>query len=121
VNVDERLSAIFSGLDARPGFNARLLDRLQVEIAAEAQRAEEARRQEQLRYRVARQQLRPWKQVLGRWVTLETVGIAVLAAIIVTTAWSTDQIREAAPLILTGVGLLLACTPVIAPLLRKLP
>lgn len=121
MNVDQRLSAVFSGLDARPGFNERLLDRLQVEIAAEAQRADEARRQEQLRHRIARQQLHPWKQALGRWVTLETVGMAALAAIAVTTAWSTDQIREATPLILTGVGLLLACAPVIAPVLRKLP
>jgi hypothetical protein len=121
VNVDERLSAVFSGLDARPGFNERLLDRLQVEIAAEAQRADEARRQEQLRHRAARQQLRPWKQALERWVTLETVGIGVLAVLTVTTVWSVDQIRQTAPLILTGVGLLLACVPVLAPVLRKLP
>jgi hypothetical protein len=121
VNVDQRLSAVFSGLDARPGFNERLLDRLQVEIAAEVQRADEARRREQLRYRAAQQQLHPWKEALGRWVTLETVGIAVLAAIAFTTAWSSDQIREAAPLILTGVGLLLASAPVLAPVLRKLP
>ena len=113
MNVDERLSAVFSGLDARPGFNERLLDRLQVEIAAEAQRADEARRQEQLRHRVARQQLRPWQQALGRWVTLETAGIAVLAAVTVPSVWSADQIREALPMVFTALGVALACIPLI--------
>jgi hypothetical protein len=119
VNVDRHLAAVFGGLDARPGFNERLLNRLQVEIAAEAQWADEARRQEQLRHRIARQQLHPWKQGLGRWVTLEAVGIAVLAVMTATSIWSVDQMRQAAPLILTGVGLLLACAPVIAPVLRR--
>ena len=58
---------------------------------------------------------------MGRWVTLETVGIGVLAVLTVTTVWSADQIRQTAPLILTGIGLLLACAPVLAPVLRKLP
>lgn len=119
--IDSKLSALFRGLDTRPGFNERLLDRLQREVAAEARRTEEARRLEQLRYRVARNEVRPWAQVLSQWVTLETVGIAALAAIIVSSAWSTDQIREAIPVVFTVLGLALACAPVIAPILRKRP
>jgi len=117
--IDSKLSALFRGLDTRPGFNERVLDRLQQEVAAEARRTEEARRLEQLRYRVARNEVRPWAQVLSQWVTLETVGIAALAAIIVSSAWSTDQIREAIPVVFTVLGLALACAPVIAPILRK--
>jgi len=119
--IDSKLSALFRGLDTRPGFNERVLDRLQQEVAAEARRTEEARRLEQLRYRVARNEVRPWAQVLSQWVTLETVGIAALAAIIVSSAWSTDQIREAIPVVFTVLGLALACAPVIAPILRKRP
>ena len=119
--IDSKLSALFRGVDTRPGFNERLLDRLQQEVAAEAHRTEEARRLEQLRYRVARDEVRPWAQALRQWVTLETVGIAALAAIIVGSAWSTDQIREAIPVVFTVLGLALACAPVIAPILRKPP
>ena len=119
--IDSKLSALFRGVDTRPGFNERLLNRLQQEVAAEARRTEEARRLEQLRYRVARNEVRPWAQALGQWVTLETVGIAALAAIIVSSAWSTDQIREAVPVVFTVLGLALACAPVIAPILSKRP
>ena len=119
--IDSKLSALFRGLDTRPGFNERLLNRLQQEVAAEAHRTEEARRLEQLRYRVARNEVRPWAQALRQWVTLETVGIAALATIIVGSAWSTDQIREAIPVVFTVLGLALACAPVIAPILRKPP
>lgn len=119
MNVDERLSAVFSGLDARPGFNEQLLDRLQAEIAAEARRADEARRQEQLRYRLAQQELHPWKQTLGRWVTLEAGGIAVLAGVIVTSAWSTEQITAALPAALTALGAMLAVAPVLVPMIRS--
>jgi len=119
--IDSKLSALFRGLDTRPGFNERVLDRLQQEVAAEARRTEEARRLEQLRHRVARNEVRPWAQALTQWVTLETVGIAALAAIIVSQAWSTDQIREAVPVVFTVLGLALACAPVVVPILRKRP
>jgi len=119
--IDSKLSALFRGLDTRPGFNERFLHRLQREVAAEARRTEEARRLEQLRHRVARNEVRPWAQALTQWVTLETVGIAALAAIIVSSAWSTDQIREAIPVVFTVLGLALACAPVVVPILRKRP
>ena len=119
--IDSKLSALFRGLDTRPGFNERFLHRLQREVAAEARRTEEARRLEQIRHRVARNEVRPWAQALTQWVTLETVGIAALAAIIVSSAWSTDQIREAVPVVFTVLGLALACAPAIVPILRKRP
>ena len=119
MTVDTQLSALFGGLDTRPGFNERLLDRLQEEIALEARRTQEALRLEQLRHRVARQELHPWKQALGRWITLETAGIAALVALTVTTLCPADQLKQAAPLILTGVGLLIASAPVLGPLLLR--
>jgi len=111
--VHVNLAALFSGLDTRPEFNARLLDRLNVEIAHEALRAEEARRLEQRRHRVAQRELHPWKQALGRWVTLETVGIGALAALMIGSAWSAEQIRAALPIVFTALGLALAVAPVL--------
>ena len=111
------LSALFGGLDTRQDFNARLMDRLNEEIAQEALRAEEARRLEQLRHQAAQKGLHPWKQALRRGVTLETVGIAALAALTISSAWSAEQIRAAAPIVFTALGLALA----IAPILVKRP
>ena len=119
MNVDERLSALFSGLDSRPGFNERLLARLHQEVVQDTQRADEARRQEQIRHRVARQTLSPWKEELGRWVNLETVGIAVLAGLMGTSIWSADQIREYLPQVATALGLLIAAIPVVGPMIRN--
>jgi hypothetical protein len=119
VNVDERLSALFSGLDARPGFNERLLARLHQEVVQDAQRADEARRQEQLRHRVARQTLSPWQEELGPWVNLETAGIVVLAGLTATSIWSADQIREYLPQVATALGLLLATVPLLGPMIRS--
>jgi hypothetical protein len=113
MNVDARLSAVFSGLDTRPGFNQRLMDRLGEELALEAQRTEEARRLEQLRHRAAQEQLRPWKEALERWVSLETVGIAVLAAVTVTSAWSAEQLRTAIPVVITALGVGLTVAPIL--------
>ena len=117
--VHEKLSALFSGLDTRPEFNARLLDRLNHEIAQEALRTEEARRLEQLRHRAVQKDLHPWKQALSRWVSLETVGIGALAVLMVSSIWSSDQIRAAVPIVFTVLGLALAVAPVFAPMIRR--
>ena len=117
--MDQRLSALFSGLDTRPEFNARLLDRLHLEVTRDAEeRAQQARQLEQLRYGVAKQELRSWHrwtQAISRFVTLETVGIGVLAASVITSAWSAEQLRQFVPVLVTAVGVLLALAPVIAP------
>jgi len=117
--VHLNLAALFGGLDTRPEFNARLLDRLNEEIAQEALRTEEARRLEQLRHQVAQRELHPWKQALGRWVTLETVGIGALAALMISSAWSAEQIRAAVPIVVTVLGVLLTAAPVLVPMIRS--
>ncbi|MBS0416551.1 MAG: hypothetical protein JSR66_02475 [Proteobacteria bacterium] len=116
--VHANLSALFRGLDTRPQFNARLMERLNEEIAQEALRTDEARRLEQLRHRTAQTGLHPWKQALQRWVTLESIGISALAALMVSSAWSAEQIRAAVPIVFTAIGLTLAFAPVLGPLLR---
>ena len=116
--VHVNLLALFGGLDTRQEFNARLMDRLNEEIAQEALRAKEARRLEQLRHRTAQKGLHPWKQALRRWVTLETAGIAALAVLVISSAWSAEQIRTAVPIVFTALGVALAAAPVLAPLIR---
>ncbi len=121
--VDQRLAAMFDRIDTRPDFNARLLDRLQREVTQDAEeRAKQARQLEQLRYGVAKQELlswRRWAHAVSRIVTLERVGIVVLAASVITSAWSVEQIRQFAPLLVTAVGALLALAPVIGPAVLK--
>jgi uncharacterized membrane protein YcjF (UPF0283 family) len=121
--MDQRLSALFSGLDTRPEFNARLLDRLHLEVTRDAEeRAQQARQLEQLRYGVAKQELlswRRWTRAVSRFVTLETVGIGVLAASVITSAWSAEQLRQFVPVLVTAVGVLLALAPVITPAVLK--
>jgi hypothetical protein len=121
--VDRRLSALFSRLDTRPEFNARLLDRLHREVTQDArERARQARELEQLRHGVAQRELlgwRGWTRAVSRIVTLETVGLGVLAASVIASAWSSEQIRQFAPVLVTAVGALLALAPVIAPAVLK--
>lgn len=117
--IDQDLSALFRELDTRPEFNARLLDRLDEEIAQEAVRAAQARKSEQLRHRIAQRELRPWKQASSRWVTLETVGIGALAVLLVTSAWTAEQIRAALPIVVTALGLALAVAPYLVPMIRS--
>lgn len=115
--LDARLAAVFSGIDTRPGFDARLFERLQMEVTQDAQeRARQARQLEQLRHGAAQQKLlswRRWTQAASRVVTLETIGVGVLAVSVITSVWSADQIRQFAPILVTVVGVLLALAPVI--------
>jgi hypothetical protein len=121
--LDERLAAILSGIDTRPDFDARLFGRLQRESTQDAQeRARKARQLEQLRHGVAKQELLSWRrrtQAVSRVVTLETIGVGVLAASVIASVWSADQIRQFAPILLTAVGALLAVAPVLAPVLKR--
>jgi hypothetical protein len=121
--LDERLAAILSGIDTRPDFDARLFERLQMESTQDAQeRARKARQLEQLRHGVAKRELlswRRWTQAVSRVVTLETIGVGVLAASVITSVWSADQIRQFAPILLTAVGALLAVAPVLGQVLKR--
>ena len=121
--LDERLAAVFSRIDTRPEFESRFLARLHLEATQESQeRAREALELEQLRHGVAKQELlswRRWTRPISRVVTLETIGIGVLAASVITSVWSADQIRQFAPVLITAVGALLAVVPVIPPAVLK--
>lgn len=118
--LDQRLRTAFSGLDTRPGFNARLMDRLERVVREDARQAAQlARREEERRYRAAMRQHQgwePWRATLdriSRWVTLERVGIAALAIGWVAT-WSPSQLsylRDLTPEIVTALGLLAAVSP----------
>ena len=121
--LDERLAAVFSRIDTRPEFESRFLARLHLEATQESQeRAREALELEQRRHGVAKQELlswRRWTRPISRVVTLETIGIGVLAASVITSVWSADQIRQFAPVLITAVGALLAVVPVISPAVLK--
>ncbi len=115
--LDARLAALFGGIDTRPDFYTRLFERLQMETAQDAQEhARQARQLEQLRHEAAKHELlsrRRWKQAVSRVVTLERLGVGVLAVSVITSVWSADQIRQFAPIVVTAVGVLLALAPVI--------
>lgn len=121
--LDERLAAVFSRIDTRPEFESRFLARLHLEATQESQeRAREALELEQRRHGVAKQELlswRRWTRPISRVVTLETIGIGVLAASVITSVWSADQIRQFAPVLITAVGALLAVVPIIPPAVLK--
>jgi uncharacterized membrane protein YcjF (UPF0283 family) len=121
--LDQRLTVIFRNIDARPGFDERLLARLQSEASADTEeRARQARQMEQLRYGVARQELRSWHrwtQAVSRVVTLETIGIGALAISIIASTWSLDQIRQVAPVVITALGILVGLSPVVSPLVLR--
>jgi hypothetical protein len=121
--LDERLAAVFNSIDTRPDFDARLFERLQMESTQDWQeRARQARQLEQLRHGVAKQELlswRRWTQAVSRVVTLETIGVGVLAASVITSVWSADQIRQFAPILVTAVGAFLALAPVFGQVLKR--
>jgi len=121
--LDERLAALFSGIDTRPDFDTRLFERLQMEATEDAQEhARQARQLEQLRHEAAKHELlswRRWTQAVSRVVTLETLGVGVLAVSVITSVWSADQIRQFAPILVTVVGALLALAPVIPSRILK--
>ena len=115
--LDARLAALFSGIDTRPDFDTRLFESLQLEATRDAQQhARQARQLEQLRHEAAKHELlswRRWTQAVSRVVTLERVGVGVLAVSVITSVWSTDQIRQFAPIVITALGVLLALTPIL--------
>ena len=123
--LDARLAALFSGIDTRPDFDTRLFERLQMEATQDAQEhVRQARQLEQLRHEAAKHELlswRHWTQAVSRVVTLERLGVGVLAVGVITSVWSADQIRQFAPVLVTVVGALLALAPVIPRGVLKRP
>jgi len=124
--LDSRLQALFGAIDTSVGFEASVLARVKVEAnaALDRERIERARMEEWRRYGEARSELSLgnslrefWSTYFSRWVTLETIGVAVLLGFVLQFAWSrvppewTAQISPYAPQMFGLLGLLLAAVP----------
>ncbi len=127
--LDARLQALFGALDTSAGFEASVLARVKVEAnaALDRERIERARMEEWRRYGEARSELSLgnslrefWSRYFGRWVTLETVGVAVLLGFVLQFAWSRlppewtaqiSQLSQYTPQLLIALGALMALTP----------
>lgn len=118
--LDEQLGALFGGLDAAADFDARLMARLRAESQADtAGRAVRAREQERARYRRALLELHNWRRSMLSLLTLDTLGIACLLAIVAVATWpSINRLdvmsiwRHYGPYIATLLGVLIAAVPV---------
>ncbi len=110
--LDRHLQALFRGLDTRAGFDARLAARLRAESQAEAiERARRARQRERARYVSARSGLRQ--------LTLDTLGMALVLAVVLILAWpqlkpvAIDLLRQHGPYVAILTSLLLAAVPLL--------
>jgi hypothetical protein len=116
--LDERLQALFRGLDAGPDFDARLMARLRAEAQTdEIERAMRARQQESERHAKALSDLQSWRRSMLRLLTLDTLGVGLLLVGAAVTAWPhldpqvMDGLRQYGLLIATSLGVLLAVLP----------
>ncbi len=119
-SLDMRLQAALSALDTAAGFDERVMARVREESdAAAADRAARARLLESNRHRAA-QRAQSWRAWGRRIVTLDTVGMAVLACLFVRAIWTgvaapaVDGASGYVPQILIGIGILLALSPLVA-------
>ena len=117
-DLDERLQALYRGLDVAPDFDSRLMARLHAESQTDAvERAILARQQERERHGKALSDLRTWRRSILRLLALDTLGIASLLAIAVVSIWPhldpqvIDDLRQYAPYIATLLAILLAAVP----------
>jgi hypothetical protein len=135
--MEARLQTLFSRLDTAEDFEASVLARVKVEsdAALDRERIERARMAEWHRYSEARSELslgnslrEIWTRYLSRFVTLETVGAAVLLGLVLQFAWSRlpaewtaqiSQLAEYTPQLLMALGALMALTPVAAILFNR--
>lgn len=118
--LDEQLGALFGGLDPAADFDARLMARLRAESQADtAGRAVRAREQERARYRRALLELHNWRRSMLSLLTLDTLGIACLLAIVAVATWPSINRLDVmsiwghyGPYIATLLGVLIAAVPV---------
>ena len=110
--LDAHLQALFSGLDTRADFDARLMARLRAESQADAlERARRARQAERARYVRARSGL--------RHVTLDTLGIALLVLLTLLAAWpqvrpvALDILRQHGPYVAICLSLVTGAVPLL--------
>ena len=117
--LDEHLHALFDGLDTRTDFDARLMSRLLAESQTDATQRRRALQQERARYRRAVLELRSGRRSMLRLLTLDTLGIALLLAVAVITAWPhfnrdiLDITRQYGSYIVTSIGILIAVVPLL--------
>ena len=118
--LDERLRALFRGLDTEEDFDVRLMAHLRAESQADVvERAMRARQQERERHGRALSDLQSWRRSMLRLLTLDTLGIGLLLAVAVVTAWPhvnpqvVDGLRQYGPHIVTLFGVLLAAVPLV--------
>jgi hypothetical protein len=79
--LDQRLRALFGGLDLASGFDARLMARLRAEPPNPTERANQARQHELARHERALSDLRSWRRSMLRLLTLDTLGIGFLLVV----------------------------------------
>jgi hypothetical protein len=120
LELDQRLQALFRGLDTGPDFDARLMARLRAESQTDVvERVTRARQQEHERYERALSDLQRWRRSMLRLLTLDTLGIGILLVLAVVTAWPhlNPQVLEGllqyGPHIATSIGVLLAAVPLV--------
>ncbi len=117
--VDKHLEALFGGLDTAADFDTRLMARLRVESQTDAAERAIRAQQERLRYRRAQLELQSWRRSMLRLLTLDTLGIAVLLAVAIVTAWPhldrdvLDSSRQYGPYIATLLGVVVATVPLV--------
>lgn len=118
--LDERLRALFRGLDTEEDFDVRLMAHLRAESQADVvERAMRARQQERERHGRALSDLQSWRRSMLRLLTLDTLGIGLLLAVAVVTAWPhlnpqvVDGLRQYGPYIATLFGVMLAAVPLV--------
>ncbi len=119
-----RLQAVLDELDTSPGFDERVMARVRMESdTLGAQEAAHAREIELQRHAAAKRR-QSWLRWLQRAVTLDTIGVVVLAGLLVRTVGTAIApqaagfLRVNAPLILTAGGAVLALSPLAIQLAR---
>ncbi len=126
LELDKHLRALFGGLDAGAGFDARLMARVRAESQMDAtERAARARQQERARHQGAICELQIRRRSTLRLLTLDTLGVALLLVVGVVTAWPhpggdvVDISRQYGPYIAMLLGALVAAVPLLGMWLEQ--
>jgi len=125
-SLDAHLRSLLRAVDTSPDFDQRVMARVRAESDAMAERrAAGARAQEIERYELVRRR-QSWGAWIRRLLTLDGVGVALLAGIVTRAVWAALAGDEVAGFmsmyalqILMGIGALLGLAPLPALLLQR--
>ncbi len=124
-SLDARLRNLLQAVDTSPDFGERVLARVRAESHAMAERAVRARAEEIERHQLATRR-QSWGASIRRLLTLDVVGVALLAGVVASALRAPLAAGEAgellsmyAPQILTALGVLLGLAPLPALLLQR--